>query len=43
LNSKEKLTTRVQTSNINSILKRKDCAYESSLNMELILLETTLA
>ena len=32
----KKSTTRVQTSNINSKLKRKDHVYELSLNMELI-------
>ena len=39
---KRNLTTRVQTSNINSKSKRKDYAYKTSSNMELILAKTTL-
>ena len=35
-------TTRVQTSNINSKSKRKDYAYKTSSNIELILAKTTL-
>jgi len=35
-------TTRVQTSNINSKSKRKDHAYKTSSNMDLILGKTTL-
>ena len=37
---KRKCTTRVQTSNINSKIKRNDQVYELSLNIEFILTKT---
>ena len=37
---KRNFTTRVQTSNINSKIKRNDQVYELSLNIEFILTKT---